>query len=79
LIFLWKSLKSQLKGKIMQSQLLKVIDESGTLVGYLVDLHGYKYIPKVEFDSMAPIEIFNKYKFKLSVSDTEVIKGDANV
>lgn len=63
----------------MQSQLLKVIDESGTLVGYLVDLHGYKYIPKVEFDSMAPIEIFNKYKFKLSVSDTEVIKGDINV
>jgi len=61
----------------MNSQLLKVLDESNKHIGYLVDIHGYKYIPKIEFDSLAPIELFNK--FKLTVSNTEVIKGDNNV
>lgn len=61
----------------MNSQLLKVLDESNEHIGYLVDIHGYKYIPKVEFDSMAPIKLFNKYK--LTVTDTEVIKGENNV
>lgn len=61
----------------MKSQLLKVLDESNEHIGYLGDIHGYKYIPKVEFDSLAPIELLNK--FKLTVSNTEVIKGDKNV
>lgn len=61
----------------MKSQLLKVLDESNEHIGYLVDIHGYKYITKVEFDSLAPIELLNK--FKLTVSNTEVIKGDKNV
>jgi|TARA_R110000787_G_scaffold178705_2_gene290486 hypothetical protein len=50
----------------MDNQLFKVYDEANDHVGYMVYINRYVYIPKVDYEALAPISLYNKYKSPLT-------------